>query len=176
METGSKRSACRAMIKTFLKWFASGNNIAANLVIAITVLILDTDHLSEFERGSPSGERLRDRLLSSGEAVATTIISAEEQLRGWLAQIHRLHDDVHAQVPIYSRLQRRLQFFSQWTVLPWALSCADLFIKLRRDGVRLGSMDLKIACIVLNANGLLLTRNSADFAKIPGLRFDNWLA
>src|SRR5688572_12344194 len=79
-------------MRGFWKWFAWEKNIGAIQAAATKVLILDTDHLSEFEVGSSAGERLRERLLSSGEDVATTIISAEEQLRGWLAQIHRLHD------------------------------------------------------------------------------------
>ncbi len=36
-------------------------------------------------------------------------------------------------------------------------------------------MDLKIACIVLEYDATLLTRNTVDFAKVPGLRFENWL-
>jgi hypothetical protein len=44
------------------------------------VLILDTDHLSEFDRGSPAGERLGQRLVESGKEVAATIVSVEEQL------------------------------------------------------------------------------------------------
>ena len=139
------------------------------------MLILDTDHLSEFDRASRAGERLRERLLTNGEEVAATIISAEEQLRGWLAQIHRLHDDPHAQIPIYSRLQRRLEFYARWTVLPWEESCVELFLKLRREGVRIGPMDLKIACIALHRGATLLTRNTSDFAKVPGLNLANWL-
>jgi hypothetical protein len=67
-------------------------------------LILDTDHLSEFDRGSEAGERLRNRLIASGENVSVTVISAEEQLRGWLAQIHRANNDPAGQVIFYQRL------------------------------------------------------------------------
>ena len=139
------------------------------------MLILDTDHLSEFDRASPAGQRLRDRLLASGEDAAATIISVEEQLRGWLAQIHRLHEDAHQQVAIYARLHSRLTFYSNWTVLPWSTECAELFLKFRQQGVRMGAMDLKIACIAINHQATLLTRNTVDFAKAPGLRFLNWL-
>jgi tRNA(fMet)-specific endonuclease VapC len=139
------------------------------------VLILDTDHLSEFDRGSDHGERLRARLVESNEEAVATIISAEEQLRGWLAQIHRLNNDPLAQAPIYERLQNRLEFFAHWTVLPWTTAAAETFANLRREGVRIGPMDLKIAAIAINENGMLLTRNTIDFAKVPGLRFANWL-
>jgi predicted nucleic acid-binding protein len=34
---------------------------------------------------------------------------------------------------------------------------------------------LKIACIILAHDDELLTRNTTDFAQVPGLRFENWL-
>jgi len=139
------------------------------------VLILDTDHLGEFDDASAAGARLNERLLASDEELAATIVSVEEQLRGWLAQIHRLHADPYAQIPAYTRLQRRLEFYGDWTVLPWDTGSAELFSDLRRQGVRIGSMDLKIACIALTHGAILLTRNSSDFARVPGLRIENWL-
>jgi len=139
------------------------------------VLVLDTDHLAEFDDASAAGARLNERLLASGEELAATIVSVEEQLRGWLAQIHRLHADPYAQIPAYARLQRRLEFYADWTVLQWDAGSAELFADLRRQGVRIGSMDLKIACIALAHSAILLTRNSRDFAQVPGLRMENWL-
>lgn len=139
------------------------------------MLILDSDHLSEFDRGSPAGARLLRRLDETTEDIAATIVSVEEQLRGWLAQIHRLHDDVDAQVAVYQRLQSRLKFFSQWTILPWDSPAAVRFLELRRSGIRIGAMDLKIAAITLDKNATLLTRNTVDFAKVPNLKFANWL-
>jgi predicted nucleic acid-binding protein len=35
--------------------------------------------------------------------------------------------------------------------------------------------DLKIASIALVNDALLLTANSRDFEKVPGLQFENWL-
>jgi tRNA(fMet)-specific endonuclease VapC len=131
--------------------------------------------LSEFERGSAAGERLRERLEESDDAPSVTIVSLEEQLRGWLAQIHRLNEDPIGQIPVYQRLQRRLEFFSKLTVLAWENADAELFISLRKQGVRIGAMDLKIACMAINRRARLLTRNTADFTKVPGLQFENWL-
>jgi tRNA(fMet)-specific endonuclease VapC len=52
---------------------------------------------------------------------------------------------------------------------------ADCFTRLRKQGIRIGSMDLKTACITIEHDATLLTRNTGDFAKVPGLRFENWL-
>jgi len=91
------------------------------------VLVLDTDHLSQLDEASAGGERLRAHLLDSDEEVAATIVSVEEQFRGWVAHIHRLHGDVEAQVPVYASLQRRLEFYAKWNVLPWDEISANRF-------------------------------------------------
>ena len=138
------------------------------------MLILDTDHLTEIQRGLAAGSRLVQRLSSSGEERAITIVSAEEQLRGWLAQIARLRDPVR-EIPAYRRLQELLAFFAAWPVLPWTQEAAEIFAKLRATGIRIGSMDRKIACIALSRNATVLTRNLRHFEKVPGLRAENWV-
>ena len=118
---------------------------------------------------------LVDRLAEAGDEVATTIISAEEQLRGWLAQINRLRD-VHREIDAYRRLQARLSFFAAWQVLPWDSDAASKFKALRAQGIRIGAMDLKIASIALARNATLLSRNLTDFRKVPGLQVEDWLS
>jgi tRNA(fMet)-specific endonuclease VapC len=138
------------------------------------LLVLDTDHVSTLGLPSRTGANLLERIEASSQEVATTIITVEEQLRGWLAEIHRQRD-LHRQIVAYERLQRRIEFFAAWTVLPWDANAADLFVRHRADGVRIGSLDLKIACIVIAHNATLLTRNSIDFSQVLGLRFENWI-
>ena len=106
--------------------------------------------------------------------MAVTVITVEEQMRGWLAEISR-HHDPHRQITPYAKLRRQVEAFAEWMILPWDAGSAQLFLNFRRQGVRLGTMDLKIACIALAHDATLLTRNAADFAQVPGLRFENWL-
>ena len=138
------------------------------------LLVLDTDHVSTLGFPSPVGLRLLERIDASGQEAGPTIITVEEQLRGWLAEIHGLSDP-HAQVLAYERLQQRIDFFASWTVLPWNSDAVERFVRLRREGVRIGSMDLKIACITLAHGGTLLTRNTVDFSKVSDLACENWL-
>jgi tRNA(fMet)-specific endonuclease VapC len=138
------------------------------------LLVLDTDHFSELERDSAAGQRLANRLEMSRAAKGVTIVTVEEQLRGWLAELGR-HHNPHRQITSYVKLQRQIETFANWIVLPWDGNSAELFLKLRRQGVRIGSLDLKIACIVLAQDVTLLTRNANHFAQVPGLRFENWL-
>jgi tRNA(fMet)-specific endonuclease VapC len=95
-------------------------------------------------------------------------------MRGWLAEISR-HRDPHRQITPYTKLRRQIEAFADWIVLPWDADAANRFVHFRRQGVRIGSVDLKIACIVLAHDATLLTRNTNDFAQVPSVRFENWL-
>lgn len=67
------------------------------------MLVLDTDHLVELDRGSAQGAALQQKLEDAGDEVVTTIISAEEQCRGWLAQIHRQRNPHEQRWPLHHR-------------------------------------------------------------------------
>lgn len=136
--------------------------------------MLDTDHLTELGYDRPRGKRLAARIDESGITAVTTIVSVEEQLRGWLARIARI-TDVHDQVDASAELGDRINFLAAFTFLPWDNEAATLFKQLRRQGVRIATMDLKIACIAWAHDALLLSGNAKDFAKVPGLRFERWL-
>jgi tRNA(fMet)-specific endonuclease VapC len=140
------------------------------------MILLDTDHLTvlKYPEGSQC-EALQDRLEASGElSFATTIVTVEEQLRGWLAAIHRLKD-VHKQIPAYERLARLLEFLNGWQIVPFDEPAADEFKLLRKQRLKLGTMDLKIASIALVNEALLLSANLRDFERVPGLNVENWL-
>ena len=139
------------------------------------MLILDTNHLVELDRGSAQGAALQRKLDNAGDEVATTIISAEEQFRGWLAQIHRQRDP-HEQIATYQRLQRRIEFFAAWHVLPWDTDAANILQDLRRQRIRIGTIDSNIASIVLAHEATLLSGNLRDFQQVPNLRVEDWLS
>lgn len=48
------------------------------------------------------------------------------------------------------------------------------YVELMRQKIRIGTQDFRIAAIVLSVNGILVTRNQSDFAKIPGLICEDW--
>src|SRR6266851_2818865 len=70
------------------------------------LLVLDTDHFSDWERDSAAGKRFRVRLEAARPEMAVSIVTVEEQVRGWLAEIGR-HRDPHRQIP-QPRLAHRL--------------------------------------------------------------------
>lgn len=138
------------------------------------MLVLDTNHITALGYAGELGDRLRRRLFAANQETATTIVNVEEQLRGWMAVINRLKDP-HEQISAYSELNNRIELFASWIVLPWDTESADVFVKLKEQRLRVGTMDLKIASIVIAHDAVLLTRNSSDFSQVPGLKFENWL-
>ena len=138
------------------------------------MVVLDTNHYTEFERGTERGVLLRARMLASTEEKALAIAGIEESLRGWLAEINR-RSDLDGQILPYAKLQRQVESLGNWTILSWDAEAAARFRACRAQGIRIGTMDLKIACICQAHDATLLTRNARDFARVPGLRFENWL-
>lgn len=139
------------------------------------MIILDTDHMSMLQyRDSPQAFALQARLeVLPLEDVATTVLTVEEQMRGWLGLIHR-YTHVHHQIGYYDRLITLLAFFDAWYVLPFDQHAADVFERLRQQRVRIGTMDLKIASIALVHNPTLWSGNLRDFQQVPGLHVEDW--
>ncbi len=140
------------------------------------MIILDTDHLSVLKyRDSGVSIRLSTRLESAkaaGEKIGTTVVSFEEQMRGWLSSLAK-ERSVHRQVTAYRELGALVDFFRGFYLIPFDTPAADLFETWKR--VRISSTDRKIAAITMVRASLLLTANRRDYERIPGLRFENWL-
>jgi tRNA(fMet)-specific endonuclease VapC len=139
------------------------------------MILLDTDHISLLQaREVPSAFALQARLgVFPPDEVVTTVITLEEQMRGWLALLRRV-PDIQRQVVYYERLLSLIVFFAAWEVLPFDQRAAATFARLRRQRVRIGTMDLKIAAIALEHNALVLSGNLRDFQQVPGLRVEDW--
>ncbi len=135
---------------------------------------LDTDHMTLLERGGPESEAIKAKLRGiPQDDVATTIISYEEQTRGWLARIAGL-SDISQQVTQYVYLKRQLQNYCRVAVIDFDSKAAQQFTELRQAKLRLGTMDMKIAAIALAHQAILVTRNSSDFSKVPNLLIEDW--
>lgn len=134
--------------------------------------VLDTDHLSILERGGKAAQPLWERLAQvQADQVAVTIITYEEQTRGWLSYLATR--SLKAQVQAYDQLKRHLETYRIIPILDFDERSASEFQRLRKQYPRLGAMDLKIAAITLVNDAVLLTRNIADFEQL-GLRIEDW--
>lgn len=138
------------------------------------MLVLDSNHLRELAYRSPIGIALEARFLASDDEVVSTVVCAEGSLRGRMARLAAARE-ASEQVQAYGQLVFQIGFLAKLRLLPWDFDAAARLKTLRSQGIRIGTMDLRIACITMEYDGLLLTRNTVDFAQVPGLRFENWL-
>jgi tRNA(fMet)-specific endonuclease VapC len=140
------------------------------------MLILDTDLLSVVQRREGAlYDRLDARLeeASVTELIGVTIVSFEEQTRGWLAYIAKARSSA-LQIEAYARLHGLLRDFSIRHVLDYDEAAVQQYDQLARARIRIGTMDLKIAAIALANQATLLSSNLSDFQKVPGLRVEDW--
>jgi tRNA(fMet)-specific endonuclease VapC len=84
------------------------------------MIILDTDHISLLQHpDSVDGQRLVERLAVSADPdIVTTVITVEEQMRGWLQVIARYRHP-QQQSAYYDKLIAFVRFFSKWDILPF---------------------------------------------------------
>jgi tRNA(fMet)-specific endonuclease VapC len=132
------------------------------------VYCLDTDVISATLRPAPPLVLVR-RLARTPEAEqSTTTITLGELLygaarRGSERLAARIHETVAA----------------AHEILPFdeaaAAAYAELRAALEREGRRLDDPDLRIAAIALARDLTLVTGNVRHFARVPGLRVENWL-
>lgn len=133
--------------------------------------LLDTDHITLLQHNNA---RLLARCSKEDEAdVVVSIISYEEQFRGWLNLISK------AKTPdrfdsAYLSLSEFERFYCRFRLLSFDAKAAYIYESLRKLHRRSGKMDLRIAAIALSINATLVTRNTQDFISIANLRLENW--
>jgi tRNA(fMet)-specific endonuclease VapC len=133
--------------------------------------ILDTDHVSLLQRGNTV---VAARLVALAESdVAITMITVEEQLQGRLTVIRRARTQIDI-VRGYERLYETLRFYGSVALVLYDAGAAARFDELRRQGIRIGTHDLRIAAIALTQGATLVTRNTRDFSQVPGLITEEW--
>lgn len=128
--------------------------------------ILDTNALSELIRnpGSPLAHRLA---AEAPAAVCTSIVVACELRFG-------------AQRKGSAVLTQRVQqLLAAMLVLPFDEPAdehyADIRTALERAGTPIGSHDLLIAAHARSRGLTLVTHNLREFARVPGLKVEDWL-
>ena len=69
-------------------------------------------------------------------------------------------------------------FLSTLEILPFDESAiwhyGDLRTDLERRGQPIGTLDTMIAAHALTTNTILVTNNTREFERVPGLRLENW--
>jgi tRNA(fMet)-specific endonuclease VapC len=141
------------------------------------MIVLDTDHISllQSEESKAKASLLARIRAHRSSEIVTTIVTYEEQMRGWLAYKARAKNAMQESAA-YARLKKHIHDYRIIPVLDFDEPAAIEYQRLRGLRIRIGAMDLKIASIVVLHDATLATRNLSDFEKVPGLRAEDWTA
>jgi tRNA(fMet)-specific endonuclease VapC len=133
--------------------------------------VLDTDHVTLHFRGhSQVGQKLT---LIPPDEIATTTITAEEQLRGRLAQIRKA-STTEALAMAHRRFRQAIYDLAKLNILEFDAAAITILEDLKRQRSRVGSQDLRIAAIAIANGAIVVTRNRVDFEQIAGLKIEDW--
>lgn len=135
------------------------------------IWILDTDHVSLFQQRHPLvSKRVSE---AKPEELAITLITVQKQMRGWLNTIQR-ESESERLIWAYTGLSDAVRFFSGINLLNFSQAAYTCYRELKRQRIRVGTQDLRIASIVLSVKGILVTRNQRDFERVSGLSLADW--
>ncbi len=137
----------------------------------MSLYVFDTDHLSLYQRDRSLFQSRLSRIPATDLAI--TVITVEEQLRGRFLQIKSARTDVEL-VNAYRRLRLTVESLGEYPILDYGDKAVGIFNSLRRQKIRIGKADLRIAAIALSVGGILVTRNAIDFSQVPGLTIEDW--
>lgn len=137
--------------------------------------LLDTDHISILQKqsGAEYAALMARIALVQRSDLAFCIVSFHEQVLGcqtYLARARTSADIVRG----YRMLDHVLDAFSAAVVLAFDNAASVVFDGLIAQRLRIGTMDLRIASVALSQGLILLTRNTRDFSKVPGLTIEDW--
>ena len=128
--------------------------------------LLDTNACIVCLRRKPSSVVARLRGLRPDEVAVCTIVRAE-----LLFGAARSRDPVNERALVE-------RFLEPFTSLPFddlaASHYAEVRYALERVGQRIGAHDLEIAAIALAQSLTLVTHNVSEFARVPGLVWEDW--
>ena len=110
------------------------------------MILLDTDHTTFLKYpDSERGRRMIDRLdaASASEVMGVAIVTVEEQDARLAGRDRR--ESALRQIAGYRELALLFEFYQQLEIVPFDEAAARQFDDLRRQKLRIGSRDLKIA-------------------------------
>lgn len=135
----------------------------------MTPYLLDTNIVSYFVKGIHPGLHARMVLALQAQDLAISVITRAEVRYG--AELMAAEDKRRARIDL---------LLQDLPALRWTAAAADIYgeIKalLKRQGTPIGEMDTQIAAHALAEDLTLITRNTRQFERIPGLKLEDWMA
>lgn len=132
------------------------------------IWMLDTNTCSYVMRELPASVKARFYQVGPENLAISTVVLAE--LRYGAAR-HPTRSALY-----FAEIDN---FVSRLEVLPWTTGAAEHYAELRagleRQGQPIGNMDMLIAAHALAEDAVLVTHNTREFERVPGLRVENWV-
>ena len=134
----------------------------------------DTDILSLVLRGDPACIFKAATIPEAEQGVP--IVTAEEVLRGRLDAIRRAQAGKSnlSVDEAYRRLERTILDLDELTLLSHSPQAEALVQLWRKQKIKVGISDLRIAAICIVHSATLISRNRRDFDQVPGLIVEYW--
>jgi len=127
---------------------------------------LDTNTCIRYINGR--APRLRNRLQATlaGEIIVCSVVRAE-----------LFYGANKSQTPTQTMVKQQ-RFLRPYATLPFddkaAIEYGQIRTYLERHGTPIGPIDMLIAAIALANNLILITHNTAEFSRVPGLKIEDW--
>jgi tRNA(fMet)-specific endonuclease VapC len=136
----------------------------------LSLYILDTDTVSLYRRGNA---RIRENLLvHSSDELAISVITVEEMLSGWYGRLRKVNTPEKV-TEVYHNLAQTIYLLANFTIVNFNEGAQSRFDILKKEKLSVGPMDLRIAAIALENNAIVITANTRDFERVPGLQFED---
>jgi tRNA(fMet)-specific endonuclease VapC len=137
----------------------------------MSLYVLDTDTFQLFQDDHPL---VVTRVLAvpPGDR-AISVITVEEQLSGWYAQLRQAKQPERL-LWAYRRMAAATRFLSRVQILDFDEAAFQRYEGLKKNKLKIGTNDPRIAATVLERNAILVTRNAGDFQQVPGLPVEDW--
>lgn len=128
--------------------------------------LLDTNILSDLVRNPKGAVASRIRRVGEGNVCTSIIVSSEL----------RYGARKKGSTPLEKRVEALLGLMA---VLPLEAPADTVYAEVRcaleRAGTPIGANDLWLAAQAMAWNLVLVTDNSREFGRVPGLRWEDWL-
>lgn len=138
------------------------------------MFIFDTDAITHDQNAPPVLRAKVNR--TPRPQLFTTSVTVEEQLRGWLAYINKYRHAPSKATQGHMALIQTVYYFSTWNILAFQETADAVFRQLRKQRIRIGGQDLRIAAIALLHGFIVVTSNLRDFSQVPDLNVEDWMA
>jgi tRNA(fMet)-specific endonuclease VapC len=137
--------------------------------------LLDTDHLSILQKSTGHDyECLSARMAQLPISdFGISIVTVHEQFLGSHTYLNRTRNTQNL-VRGYEFMTKLVGNIKTIPIATFDDKASILFESFQSQGVKVATMDLRIAAIASSRGLILLTRNYQDFVKVPELKIEDW--